>query len=115
MEKDAFGGGEAGKDDGEIMKALDMLLEGHYWPTTLDTGQIYARRHDDTDGKDDPTQYLSLEIDQWGDVHMQIPPGKFRALRFRMPGGGGQSERVRKALIILAEAIRRDNDENPQS
>jgi hypothetical protein len=35
------------------------------------------------------------------------------ALRFRMPGnGGGLSSRTRIDLLILAEAIRLDNEEN---
>lgn len=99
----------------EVKQAMDVLLEGYYWPETLESKYVYERRHDDTDGRNDPSQYLSLEIDTWGDVHMYVPPGKQRTLRFRMPGGGGQSERVRKALVILAEAIRRDNDEYPQT
>ena len=37
------------------------------------------------------------------------------AMRFRMPiVGGGQSPRVRNALMILALAIKLDNEEHPQ-
>lgn len=35
-------------------------------------------------------------------------------LRFRTFGGGGLSPRTRNALMILAEAIRRDKEERPQ-
>ena len=103
--------------DEEIAQAIDILLEGEYWPNRIKSNELYQRIHDDTDGKNNPsdlTQYLSLGVDNWGDVHINIPPGKWRELRFRTRGGGGQSERVRKALIILMEAIRRDNEKNPE-
>jgi hypothetical protein len=104
--------------DEEVRRAIDILLESEYWPDAVKSDELYQRRHDDTDGENNPsdlTQYLSLGIDNWGDVHINIPPGKWRELRFRTRQGGGQSERVRKALIILAEAIRRDNEKNPES
>jgi hypothetical protein len=90
-------------------------LESEYWIVALNANELFERKHDDTDGKSNPTQYLSLAIDFMGDVDINIPPGKWRKLRFRTPGGGGKSERVRKALVILAEAIRRDNEEKPES
>ena len=46
-----------------------------------------------------------------GDAWIGIDVRNF--LRFRMPlCGGGQSPRTRNALLILAEAIRLDNEES---
>lgn len=100
--------------DKKVKEALNVLLEGEYWIEALCVNKLFKRKHDDTDGRDDQTQYLSLAIDPMGDVHINVPLGPWRILRYRTPGGGGQSERVRKALIILAEAIRRDNEKNPE-
>lgn len=102
--------------DKDVVKALDFILEDSYWIETIDIGKLYERRHDDIDGKDDRGQYLSLSIDSSGnsDIYIIIHSGKYRILRFQHPIGGGKSERVRKALIILAEAIRRDNEKNPE-
>lgn len=99
--------------DEDMERAIDIILESEYWPKGLEGGN-YSRKHDDTDGSEDPAEYLNILVDFCGDVHIIIPPGKRRSLRFRTPGGGGQSERVRKALVILIEAIRRDNEERPQ-
>lgn len=102
--------------DENILEALDFILEDIYWIEAIDIGKLYERRQDDTDGSDAPSQYLSLGIDSSGnsDIHIIIYPGKHRELRFRNYFGGGKSERVRKALIILMEAIRRDNEKNPE-
>jgi len=43
---------------------------------------------------------------------MGVPTGA--TLRFRNTFGGGNSERVRIALMILALAIKLDNEERPQ-
>jgi len=100
-------------DNKDVETAIDIILESDYWPEDLEGGD-HKRKHDDTDGKNGPEEYLIISIDFCGDVRINIPPGKWRELRFRTPGGGGHSERVRKALVILAEAIRRDNEKNPE-
>lgn len=102
--------------DKDVAKALDFILEDSYWIKTVDIGKLYKRRHDDAEGKDDFSQYLSLFIDSSGnsDIHVVIHPGAYRTLRFRPSAGGGKSERVRKALVIVIEAIRRDNEKNPE-
>lgn len=107
---------EAFCGDGEVLSVLNFVLEDSYWIETIEVGKIYERRHDDTDGCYNKSQYLSLIIDSSGnsDVHIFIHPGKYRTLRFRNPFGGGKSERVRKALLIVMEAIRRDNKNNPE-
>lgn len=103
--------------DKEVEEALDFVLEENFWIGTIDIGKIYKRKHDDIDGRDNPGQYLSLFFDSSGnsDIHIAIEAGKYRTLRFRAPAGGGESERTRKALMIIAEAIRRDNEKNPES
>lgn len=102
-------------DDKEVEEALNFVLEDNFWIEAIDIGKIYERNQDDIDGEDNSTQYLSLFFDSSGnsDIHIIIHPGKYRTLRFRLPVGGGKSERTRKALMIVAEAIRRDNEKNP--
>lgn len=97
-------------DEKKVGKAMDTLLEGAYWPGTLASQQAYVRIQDDCDG--DLTQCLSVGFGQDGDAWIQThgPMG----LRFRTSGGGGMSLRVRNALLVLAEAIRRDNEDRPQ-
>ena len=95
---------------------LNTLLSTPFWPSTLNTTELYQRTHDDHDGT--YTGSINITLDPMGDVHLLLEPNLShfnRNLRFRTPGGGGQSERVRTALLILAEAIRLDNLERPQS
>lgn len=95
-----------------ITRALNTLLERPYWLQHLQLGHAYTRRHDDTDGdrsaRQDVTVVFGPDGDAW--VHVGLD-----ALRFRTWAGGGQSLRVRAALMVLAEAIRRDNEEIPQA
>jgi hypothetical protein len=96
-----------------VARAMTTLLEGAYWPSTLEPHSAYVRRHDDTDGKRGPDQDLTVTIGPDGDAWLTAGLSG-DALRFRTLGGGGQSTRVRNALLVLAEAIRRDNAEHPQ-
>ncbi len=92
---------------------MNTLLEGAYWPETLETHVLYARRHDDTDGETEAKHDLTVGVGSDGDVW--VVQAGYQTLRFRTGLGGGQSPRVRNALLVLAEAIRRDNDEFPQA
>ena len=58
----------------------------------------------------------SKDGDGWIEVVSKPDPNELYSLfRFRVPvTGGGQSPRTRTALLILAEAIRLDNEEKPQ-
>lgn len=96
-----------------VSRAMNTLLEGAYWPQTLEANRMYHRRHDDTDGKRDPSQDLQVAIRPDGDVVVATGYGEF--LRFRTWAGGGLSLRTRNALLVLAEAIRRDTEERPQA
>lgn len=92
----------------EISDAMDILLESMYWPTTLAVGQCHTRIHDDSDGQADAEHALSVILAADGDVH--VVAGAGQPLRFRCALGGGVSPRVRSALLVLAEAVRRDNE-----
>ena len=96
-----------------MSKAIDHLLEGGYWPQTLDTSYAYTRRHDDTDGEFGVDHELTIAFGPEGDAWVVLPQS-LKSLRFRASSGGGKSLRVRNALLVLAEAIRRDNEEYPQ-
>lgn len=94
-----------------VSRAMNTLLEGAYWPRSLATMATYTRTQDDTDGETTPVHDLDVTIGVDGDVWVQAP----KLLRFRLGSGGGHSLRVRNALLVLAEAIRRDNEEHPQA
>lgn len=90
---------------------IKKLLESSFWPEMLETNKCYSRLHDDHDGTN--TGHINVTIDTMGDVYLSIdPPNPFGygSLRFRTWGGGGVSLRTRNALLILAEAIRLDNE-----
>lgn len=92
--------------------AVDTVLEASYWVPTLAPRTRYTRRHDDTDGQRGPEQDLSVSIGPDGDCWVEAGGGGL--LRFRTWAGGGMSLRTRNALMVLAEAIRRDNQDRPQ-
>ena len=84
-----------------VKRCLDTLLEGHYPPPDglVEHGlrKVYARRQDDTDGKRTPDQKLGVMFSGDMDAWIVSPLGP-----------------EYQALLILAEAIRRDNAERPQ-
>lgn len=98
-----------------IEATIRKVLETPFWPSTIKPGECYQRYEDDS-----PFGFLSITFGGDGDGHMlvlheQDPKERRFSMRFRMPmTGGGQSPRVRNALLILAEAIRLDNLEHPQ-
>jgi hypothetical protein len=69
----------------------------------------YSRLHDDHDGEF--TGKISVVFSPDSDAWVYID--KRDGLRFRTYSGGGASLRVRNALIILALAIKLDNEEHP--
>lgn len=94
-----------------IDRALNTLLERPMWPRQVAARKSYVRRHDDSDGERGQEQEISVYIAQDTDAWVRIGD---RTLRFREAFGGGLSPRTRNALLVLAEAIRRDNEEFPQ-
>jgi len=86
---------------------VGQLLQSYFWLKTLKTNTRYARLQDDHDGKREG--WLSVTIGEDGDAWVSLDADA----RFRMPGtGGGRNQYTRAALVILAEAIRRDNAES---
>lgn len=96
-----------------IERRVRNLLEEPFWLPTLETMKSYTRLHDDHDGTYEGK--ISVIVAPDGDIHVTIDKRQGHALRFRMFGGGGMSLRTRTALLILAEAIRLDNADKPQS
>ena len=95
-----------------IEKQVKSLLEDNYWLTTLNTRVSYFRTQDDCDGN--MKEGISVAFSPDGDAWVETTQRAMGMCRFRMAVGGGQSLRVRNALLILAEAIRLDNEERPQ-
>ena len=96
----------------EPERAVARVLMPNYWLQTLETRIDYTRRHDDTDGKRDHEQDLTVAFGPDGDCWLTAGGGQ--TLRFRTWAGGGMSLRTRQALMVLAEAIRLDNADRPQ-
>lgn len=97
----------------ELESALHTVLEGDFWIKSLSPDETYARLQDDRDGCSGDKHKLQVHVANDGDLHVFLP-NSFESLRFRNYFGGGGSLRVRNALLVLAEAIRRDNEDHPQ-
>lgn len=91
-------------------RKINALLSRPFWLETLNDADCYERQHDDTDGK--PEGFLAVSFGPDGDAYVSIH--MHPVLRFRTEIGGGGSPRTRNALILLAEAIRLDNEARPQ-
>jgi len=95
----------------EVARAL---LESHFWLKGLEPNTHYARFDDDTYAGHIAVTF-SQDGDGWLEVLSEKDPEDPYSHRFKMPlHGGGQSGRVRTALLILALAIKLDNEERPQ-
>ena len=94
----------------ELERRARQVLEEPFWITELKTDIWYIRLHDDHDGtKKGKVAVMILEN---GDCVISNDSQR-ESLRFRTMGGGGNSLRVRNALMILALAIKLDNDQKP--
>jgi hypothetical protein len=95
-------------------KTKKILGDNFQWPKNLRSSESYRRLHDDHDGtyEGDLTVTIGPDGDTWIDAHN---PRTLSSLRFRNYFGGGQSLLVTNALILLADAIRIENEEHPQS
>jgi hypothetical protein len=97
----------------DIPQIVHELLESYFWLPTLAANTRYARLQDDHDGTREG--WLAVTIGEDGDAWVDPLEPSAGGLRFRIPlHGGGMSQRTRTALVILAEAIRLDNEEKPQ-
>lgn len=97
-----------------LIKDMRRVLENPFWIPDLESKTVYSRLHDDHDGNytGELGVIFSEDTDAW--VYTRST-SHGEALRFRTTelGGGGMSSRVRNALIILAYAIKLDNEERP--
>lgn len=93
-----------------LIKDTRRVLENPFWIPGLDIKVFYERLHDDHDGTFKGKIIVCL--DEHGDVY--VGTDKSPLLRFRNDFGGGMSLRVRNALMILAWAIKLDNEKRPQ-
>ena len=83
------------------------LLEADWCPSELETNTPYFRTQDDCDG--DRASGINIFVSCDGDVSVHTAKGP---CRYRTPiTGGGLSRRTRNALLILALAIKWDNEE----
>ncbi|MCX6795960.1 MAG: hypothetical protein NTW06_00490 [Candidatus Falkowbacteria bacterium] len=95
----------------ELMKNVHRVLETPFWIPELSSETIYSRLHDDHDGTLEGR--VSIEFNRHGDAWIDIDTRSGPALRFRTLGGGGRSPRTRNALMLLALAMKLDNEEKP--
>jgi hypothetical protein len=94
-----------------LIKDAKRVLENSFWIPGLETKKFYERLHDDHDGTFEGR--IMVVITEHGDIGVQTDGESL--LRFRVPIiGGGMSPRVRNALMILAFAIKLDNEKEPQ-
>lgn len=93
-------------------KLVHTLLNENYWLPKLRPDTRYVRTNDDHDGTWFPkiNVVFSHDGDAWVGVQA-LRPEVLSSCRFRTGMGGGASLRVRNALLILAEAIRLDNED----
>ena len=94
-----------------LQKDARRVLEHPFWISDLSTDVSYERIQDDHDGTKEGR--LIVQIDKNGDIWFKTDEHR-NSMRFRTFGGGGQSLHVRNALMILALAIKLDNEEHPQ-
>lgn len=96
----------------DIPNQIRQILESDFWLPTIRTTTQYERLQDDHDG----TFVGSLRVvfTENGDAFICVTSKDCpnpEMIRFRMPGIGGRlSRHTRVALLVLAEAIRLDNE-----
>ena len=90
-------------------EAARELLEASWWPSELETRVPCFRTQDDCDG--DRASGIMVVVTEDGDVSVETHKGP---CRYCMPmRGGGLSHRTRNALLMLALAIKLDDEEMP--
>ena len=95
-----------------LLRDTLRVLNNPFWIPGLEPRKAYRRLHDDHDGTREGI--LNVFIGPDGDSHVWIDGPEGVSLRFRNLLGGGMSLRVQNALMILALAIKLDNEERPQ-
>jgi len=98
-----------------MSKHIDEILNSMNWEkcwTEIPTNSCQTRIEDDSHGS--MSVVFSCDGDAW--IEISPDPDEFkRNLRFReCHSGGGVSSRTRRALMILAMAMKADNEDRPQ-
>lgn len=94
-------------------EVLRAMMEHPFWPRALELQKPYTRLGDDTSGE--ISVVFASDADAWVEVWSDPDPEEPGfAHRFRCGFGGGDSLRVRNALLMLALAIKLDNEAFPQ-
>lgn len=101
-----------------MVKHIDELLGAFDWQKAW--GEIPTMSHQYRYGDDTRLGGISVVFSRDGDAWVGIDPdpdeNMTHTLRFREPTtGGGESPRVRQALMILAMAIKADNEDQRQN
>ena len=94
-----------------LLKDARRVLENPFWIHELSSDVNYTRIQDDHDGTREGQ--LSVAFTPDGDAWV-FTDKHHPSMRFRNFFGGGMSLRTRNALMVLAYAIKLDNEEKPQ-
>jgi hypothetical protein len=91
-----------------IENQIEKILNTPFWPIDIETCTPYFRTQDDCDGNE--MTGIEIAFSKDGDAWVKTYPSG-QPNRFRVPGqGGGHSPRTRMALLILAKAIKMDEE-----
>lgn len=99
------------KSPDDVVRAV---FDHPFWLRDLSPSDCYTRYEDDS-----PTGFIRVMFSDDSDAWIEVisdpdPDDNNLAMRFRTYFGGGQSLRVRNALLLLALAIKLDNEKHPQ-
>ncbi len=94
-------------------EVMDALLETPFWPQGVSSKERYRRYGDDDNSF--LQVVFSSDGDAWPYVYRNPDPEHVLSSPcYRTYFGGGRSPMTRIAVCILARAIARDNENNPQ-
>lgn len=89
---------------------IKRFLDNLYWPETLSANEVYSTEDDDSEpGKTKMMVQISNDGDAWVNI---LSNPSFKHIRKRTYSGGGRDKFTRLALIVLAEAMRIDAENN---
>lgn len=96
----------------ETAKEIKALLETPFWIDGLESGVLYQTMDDDSP---DGQAYLQIYITPDGDVWAnKLTDSIMKSIRKRTDIGGGRDHRTRTAMMILAYAMKLDEEERAE-
>lgn len=96
--------------DAPSAKSIQKLVETPFWIDGLESGVGYETHDDDT--PNDKVAILRVMFSGDGDVWVaKLTDPSYASIRKRTHIGGGKDLRTRQALMILAYAMKLDDDE----